>query len=30
MSKINTKNLICCRVENKTRENITKAINAIE
>ena len=30
MSKINTKNLICCRVENKTRDNITKAINALE
>ena len=30
MTKINTKNLICCRVENKTRDNITKAINALE
>ena len=30
MTKINTKNLICCRVEKKTLDNITKAINALK
>ena len=30
MSKINTKNLICCRVELETLDNISKAINALQ
>ena len=30
MTKINTKNLICCRVELETLDNISKAINALQ
>ena len=30
MSKINTKNLICCRVELETLDNISRAINALQ
>lgn len=29
MSKINTKNLICCRVQENTHDNLCKAIRAL-
>ena len=29
MSKINTKNLICCRVQENTHDNLRKAIRAL-